>query len=124
MDTVSNTGDVPSPWLAGFDPKQYGYSVPRLVRAANCGIWSPNFKDLTRNNVREAHALGLRVLPWTVESINNIRRMIALRVDGLITDFPDRVLKIIIRSGLGGALMQRRDAPESSACWTPEVIAI
>jgi glycerophosphoryl diester phosphodiesterase len=100
MDTVSSSGGVVSPWLAGLDPRRYSYSVPRLAKAADCRIWSPDFKDLTAENVAEAHALGLKVLPWTVDSISDIQRVIALHADGLITDYPDRALPVIRSSGL------------------------
>jgi glycerophosphoryl diester phosphodiesterase len=100
MDTVSSSGGAASPWLGGLDPQHYGYSVPRLAKAANCGIWSPDFNNLTTENVAEAHALGLEVLPWTVDSISDMQRVIALHADGLITDYPDRALPVIRSSGL------------------------
>jgi glycerophosphoryl diester phosphodiesterase len=36
-----------------------------------------------------AHDRGLRVVPWTVNKRDDMRRLIRLGVDGLITDYPD-----------------------------------
>jgi glycerophosphoryl diester phosphodiesterase len=79
-----------SPWTAGLRLRDHG-SVPRLVKAAGGGTWSPDHRDLDAMLVGEAHALGLRVIPWTVNEPADIARMRALGVDGLITDRPDRV---------------------------------
>lgn len=65
--------------------------VPKLVAQFGCQIWSPDYEPLTRAQVAEAHELHLRVLPWTVDDHDAIVRMIALGVDGVITDFPDRL---------------------------------
>ena len=48
-----------SPWTAGLDIDAYGGSVPTLVKAAGCRIWSPAFRDLTEDRLKEAKALGL-----------------------------------------------------------------
>jgi glycerophosphoryl diester phosphodiesterase len=76
-----------SPWTAGFQLRAHG-SVPKLVKAAGGAIWSPNFRDLDAARVTEAHALGLRVIPWTVNEPDDIRAVLALGVDGLISDRP------------------------------------
>ena len=41
------------------------------------------------------HARGIPVVPWTVNDPADIRRMIAWDVDGIISDYPDRVLAIL-----------------------------
>src|SRR5205823_13191913 len=49
----------------GHDPSEYGGSVPRLVAAAGCKIWSPDEHTLTAALVGEAPALGPAVLALT-----------------------------------------------------------
>jgi glycerophosphoryl diester phosphodiesterase len=83
---VSKSGD--SPWTAGIRYRDHG-SVPRMVKAAGGAIWSPNFTDLSRESVKEAHALGLKVVPWTVNQELDMRRLIDWGVDGIISDRPD-----------------------------------
>ena len=85
-----NFNNVESPaWTAGRSLAVDG-SVPRMVKAAGGRFWSPFFRDLTEAQVREAQALGLQVVPWTVNEPADMARLLAWRVDGLITDYPDR----------------------------------
>jgi len=83
-----------SAWTAGFDLRTFEGSVPRLVRAAGCDAWSPFYRNATPARIEEAHALGLTVLPWTVNDVADMQRLIDLRVDGIITDYPDRLLRL------------------------------
>jgi glycerophosphoryl diester phosphodiesterase len=63
----------------------------RLAKAASCTIWSPDYKPLTRAQIAEAHGLGLSVVPWTVNEPADIARLLGWGVDGIITDYPDRL---------------------------------
>ena len=76
-------------WWDGPQPQDFGGSVPRAVAAEGGPIWAPEHSDLTEESIAEAHALGLRVLPWTVNRPADMRRLIRWGVDGLITDRPD-----------------------------------
>jgi glycerophosphoryl diester phosphodiesterase len=80
-----------SPWTAGFQLRDHG-SVPRMVKAAGGAIWSPYFGDVDAARVKEAQALGLRVIVWTVNEPAQIAKMLELGVDGIISDRPDRVI--------------------------------
>ena len=90
----------PSPWLAGLDPADRAGSVPRLVKAGGCGTWSPPFAELTAEAVAEAHGLGLKVIPWTINSVDDMARAIDMKVDGLITDYPDRARAVMAAKGV------------------------
>ena len=57
-------------------------------------IWSPNHKALTGAQVQAAHNLALEVVPWTVNDPDRMRELLALGVDGLITDRPDLALQL------------------------------
>jgi hypothetical protein len=81
----------PSPWLAGFAPELHGGSVPRAVRAAGGKIWAPNESFLTAEMLAEAHALGIVVIPWTVNDPATVAKLLKMGVDGIISDRPDRV---------------------------------
>lgn len=100
FDTVQRNGARPSPWLGGLDLAGHGGSVPRLAKAAGCATWSPFWRNVTAENVKEAHALGLKVVPWTVNVPAEMGRLIDLGVDGLITDYPDRGAQILAAKGL------------------------
>jgi len=78
---------------------QAGGSVPRLVRAAGGRCWSPSFRDLTADALAEAHRLGLRVVPWTVNRPEDMAAVVALGVDGLISDRPDLARRVMQEKG-------------------------
>lgn len=89
-DNIQRGKPGPSPWTAGFDIDDVDGSIPLLVKAAGCSTWSPYFHDVTAALVREAHDLGLKVIPWTVNQMDDLTLIIETGVDGLITDYPDR----------------------------------
>jgi glycerophosphoryl diester phosphodiesterase len=100
IDTVGRASGRPSPWLAGLDLAAQSGSVPRLAKAAGCAIWSPFYRNLTAESLKEAQSLGLKVLPWTVNDPAEMGRLIDLGVDGLITDYPDRAQPVLTAKGL------------------------
>jgi glycerophosphoryl diester phosphodiesterase len=87
-----------SPWAAGFDPIKYGGSIQKAIHAAGGDGWFPYFPDATGDAVAEAKALGLKVGAWTVNEPSDMRRLIALGLDGICTDRPDLMAKETKRS--------------------------
>jgi glycerophosphoryl diester phosphodiesterase len=65
--------------------------VPRAVHAAGGKIWAPNQTYLTPALVGEAHALGIVVIPWTVNEPAMMMKLMDMGVDGIISDRPDLV---------------------------------
>ncbi len=90
----------PSPWHAQLRRADYGGSIPRLVQAAGCTTWSMFWRNLTPELLAESKALGLKVLPWTVNDPLEMRRLIGMGVDGLITDYPDRLRQVMSERGM------------------------
>ena len=70
-------------------------SVPASVAREGGPIWAPLHTSLTEQDVRTAHDLGLLVLPWTVNAQEDMRRLVAWGVDGLISDRPDLALVLV-----------------------------
>jgi len=91
MENVGVGSIEGSAWTAEFNAREHGDSVPRMVKAAGGAIWSPHFGDLTPAKLAEAHALGLKVVVWTVNEPKDIVRMVQWKVDGIISDYPDRL---------------------------------
>ncbi|MCA5005260.1 glycerophosphodiester phosphodiesterase family protein [Sphingobacterium bovistauri] len=52
-------------------------------------IISPNYKIVTKQFVESAHKLGVKIIPWTVNTKEEIEALKALKVDGIISDYPN-----------------------------------
>jgi glycerophosphoryl diester phosphodiesterase len=87
-------------WTAGFNPADHGNSLPRTIHAAGGAIWSPYFADVTPALITEAHDLKLKVVVWTVNKPADMRRMIEMGVDGVISDRPDLLRKAAADTGI------------------------
>ncbi|MTH17693.1 glycerophosphodiester phosphodiesterase [Flavobacterium sp. LC2016-01] len=55
-------------------------------------IYSPNHKLLNKEEVASIRSLKMRIIPWTVNEDKDIDHMLKLKVDGIITDYPEKVL--------------------------------
>jgi glycerophosphoryl diester phosphodiesterase len=102
-----------SPWLGGVNPAVVGdpitgamlvganilspgYSVPSGQTPAD-----PDFRLVAdRAFTDRAHALGLRVIPWTVNDPGAMRAQIAAGADGIITDYPSRLRTVLAELGM------------------------
>uniref|UniRef100_UPI00404B7CA3 glycerophosphodiester phosphodiesterase family protein n=1 Tax=Gelidibacter sp. TaxID=2018083 RepID=UPI00404B7CA3 len=58
-------------------------------------ILSPYYKLLSAENVREFQDANLKVIPWTLNDTKDIQQMIDFKVDGIITDYPDRLISLL-----------------------------
>jgi glycerophosphoryl diester phosphodiesterase len=58
-------------------------------------IISPYFELLNVEIVKRLHAQGFKVIPWTLNEEADIINMISYGVDGIITDYPDQLIKIL-----------------------------
>ncbi|GAB3063742.1 glycerophosphodiester phosphodiesterase family protein [Micromonospora schwarzwaldensis] len=104
-----------SPWLGGLDADDFGGD---LVRAADAipGVTalSPNY-GFPQNGtiadpafrfypdarmIADAHARGLKVIPWTCDDMPTVAALMDLGVDGIITDYPNRVRQLMAERGM------------------------
>ena len=56
-------------------------------------IYSPEYKYVTKETVDYCHAHNMKIIPWTVNTKKEIDALIAIGVDGLITDYPNLIGK-------------------------------
>jgi glycerophosphoryl diester phosphodiesterase len=54
-------------------------------------IYSPNWRLIDAEDVHALQAMGLRVIPWTVNEPADLMAVMQMGVDGIITDYPDRL---------------------------------
>lgn len=52
-------------------------------------MYSPHYSLVTAGLVAECHNKNIKIIPWTVNSVEEMRKMKLLGVDGIITDYPD-----------------------------------
>lgn len=102
-----------SPWLGGIDIDDFAGDPVRAVRSFGAAALSPvhgfpqggTVNDpgyrpyVTRELVRHAHAHGLKVVPWTVDDTPTMNKLIDDGVDGIITDYPDRLRAVLAERG-------------------------
>ncbi len=79
--------------IAGTAPVDPG----RLARDAGAAIYCPQVGFLDEAQVKQCHAAGVRVLPWTVNDPEDWRQLLAWGVDGITTDFPHRLAAFCLR---------------------------
>lgn len=58
-------------------------------------IYSPFYELIDKDAVDKLHAKGLKVIPWTVNEDRDIRRVAQMGVDGIISDYPDKAVKLL-----------------------------
>jgi glycerophosphoryl diester phosphodiesterase len=52
-------------------------------------VYSPHFSLVTPELIKQCHEKNMKVIPWTVNSFDEMKKQIALGVDGIISDYPD-----------------------------------
>jgi len=62
-----------------------------FAKKINAYSINPYFKLLNHKNVKDIHQNGFKVFPWTVNNPDDITFVKSLKVDGIISDFPDRL---------------------------------
>ena len=72
----------------------------------NPNVYSPHYKLLTEDQVQYLHQRKIKVIPWTVNEERDMKTLLALKVDGFITDYPNRARML----GLG----LKKEGPKTS----------
>ncbi len=100
LDNIERGRPGASRWTAGLDVDAFDGSVPRLIEQAGGQVWSPFYGDLREVDLREARRLGLEVVPYTVNDPADMATLIERGVDGIITDYPDRLRRVMAERGM------------------------
>jgi glycerophosphoryl diester phosphodiesterase len=104
-----------SPWLGGIDVDDFGGDFVRAAASIdgvtalspvqgfpqNGKISDPDFVPYPdKKMIRRAHRRGLEVIPWTIDDAETMDYFIDLGVDGIITDYPDRLREVMADNGM------------------------
>jgi len=112
-----------SPWLGGIDIDGFGGDPIAAIKTFGASTFSPvhGFPQggavtdpgyqpyVTRDMVRHAHRNGISVVPWTVDDVATMNELIDDGVDGIITDYLDRLREVLAARGF--RLPRRYPAP-------------
>ena len=58
-------------------------------------IYSPDYRLLNVDTIKAAQEKGIRVIPWTVNNEDSMRKLVDMGVDGLITDYPELGIRVL-----------------------------
>ncbi|UKA67471.1 glycerophosphodiester phosphodiesterase [Arthrobacter sp. FW306-05-C] len=103
-----------SPWLGGIDADDFagdlvdaaaslGFDAISPVHGTpqNGTVTDPGYVPyVTADMVNRAHAKGMQVIPWTVDDKPTMRKLMDDGVDGLITDYPNRLREVLAERSL------------------------
>ena len=71
---------------AAYGPPCHALQIPE---------YSSGMHVLTKRFLRTAHSHNLKVHVWTVNEVEDMKRLLNLGVDGIITDYPDRLISVL-----------------------------
>jgi glycerophosphoryl diester phosphodiesterase len=57
-------------------------------------VFSPFYEDLKKEDVEDFHRRQIKVIPWTVNDVKSMEKMLSFEVDGIITDYPDKISEV------------------------------
>ena len=57
-------------------------------------IYSCDYKLLKKKHVKKLHKQGIRVIPWTVNTVKDMKKLRRKKVDGIITDYPNLISEV------------------------------
>ena len=82
-------------WTAGIDPADHGRSMSEMIKASGGKYWGAKHSEIWQSHVDEAHEADLKVYVWTVDSESDMRRFVDIGIDGIITNRPDLLKKVV-----------------------------
>lgn len=91
-----------TPWTAGVEIEADAWQgqLADAVRSIGASVLSPRFQDLTDPLLERAHRRGLLVVPWTINDEATMSALVDRGVDGIITDYPDRLRAVLAARGM------------------------
>lgn len=58
-------------------------------------LYNPDFVLVNATLVKKVHDLGMQLIPWTVNEKKDMVRLLTMGVDGIISDYPDRLIELV-----------------------------
>ncbi len=58
-------------------------------------IYSPYFPLVDATLMEYAKSINMQVIPWTINEVSDMEKMLKFKVDGIITDYPDKLQEVL-----------------------------
>lgn len=127
-----------SPWTGGIDMDDFDCNLPAAAASfgadaispvhglpQNASVTDANYQAFTTPEmVTQAQSLGLRVIPWTINDTATMAHLISIGVDGIITDYPDRLRTILATENLPLPAPQAAVEPETSDLGEQSILSL
>ncbi|NMM49863.1 glycerophosphodiester phosphodiesterase [Flammeovirgaceae bacterium KN852] len=72
-----------------------GYKANIEELGFNPDVYSPEHTFVTKRMIGDLHKDGIKVIPWTVNESSEMKKLIEMGVDGIISDFPDILMEVL-----------------------------
>ncbi|MBU2098867.1 MAG: hypothetical protein KKD00_08895, partial [Gammaproteobacteria bacterium] len=106
--------DGASPWTGGIDMDDFACNLPAAAASFGADAISPvhghpqngrvsdaDYQPFTTQEmVEQAHSSGIKIIPWTVNDRETAASLLAMGVDGIITDYPDMLRNLLSDAGI------------------------
>lgn len=93
LQAIHKTDATVTTALLVFNADGFNKNIKRL--GFTPAIYSPNYLLVNSKLVKACHAKGIKIIPWTVNDEDKMKKMKELGVDGIISDYPDRAIKVL-----------------------------
>ena len=93
LQAIKKTDATVTTALLVFNADGFTKNIKRL--GFTPAIYSPNYLLVNSKLVKACHAKGIKIIPWTVNDEDKMKKMKELGVDGIISDYPDRAIKVL-----------------------------
>jgi len=81
--------------FAGYEMNEFQDTPYAIIARMGGSTWSAQYEQLTKQNIKEAHDLGLSVYAWTVNSEKDMQDLLDKGVDAIISDRPDLAISVL-----------------------------
>ena len=90
-DLLQETSNLNSNILIGVLTEEDLAKALAFAEVIKARAINPDYQLLNAENVKQIQEKGLLVLPWTVDEEEDIQKIKSYNVDGIISDFPDKI---------------------------------
>lgn len=95
VSLISFASEFPGIPIACLYYKAVHFDTKTFVKTLHHHAWHPYWFEVSRKAVNDCHTRGQWINSWTVNKPSVARRLIGLKADGLITNYPDVMLGLL-----------------------------